>query len=202
MSRSVSQIKEEKRKLFRARIRSERIRKQSFEKNSKRLSHLLDQLNIWRQGSTIASYWPLPDELSAEPFREKYQQKCRFAFPKVKEGKISFVASHLYKKAEWEKSPWGGRQPSGDEEVSLDDIDVFFVPALAFDRRGCRLGRGKGFYDRILSQAKGLKIGLAGVHQISNTDLPEEKHDMRMDAVATERFVFFLTKRGFLAEVN
>lgn len=202
MSKSVSQIKKEKRELFRTGIRKEQVRKQGFGEASKRLSCLLDQLGIWKKGLTIASYRPLPDELSVAPFYEKYQQKCRFVFPKIKEEEISFVAAHLYKEEEWEKSPWGGRQPSGDRVVSLNKIDVFFVPALAFDRRGCRLGRGKGFYDRVLSQTKGVKIGVAGACQVSNADLPEQKHDVRMDAVATERFVLFLTKKGFSAEVN
>jgi len=105
----------------------------------------------------------------------------------------------------WEPSPWGrdgeGQQPSmHDQEgcnsmdkkvCAISKIDVFLVPGLAFDRAGRRLGRGGGHYDKALAEARGLKIGLAGSHQISNEALPEESHDVRMDAVVTERFSFF-----------
>ena len=82
-----------------------------------------------------------------------------------------------------------GQEPSGGEEVSLDRISVFLVPGLAFDREGRRLGRGGGHYDRVLSKAVGLKIGLAHNYQISNSALPEESHDIRMDLVVTNQFL-------------
>ena len=53
--------------------------------------------------------------------------------------------------------------------MSIQDIDVFFVPGLVFDRRGVRLGRGLGFYDKVLSQSKeGLKIGVAWNFQLES----------------------------------
>ena len=202
MPKAISLLKEERRKLFRAKIRDKLIKNQSFEKASTRLSNLLDQLDLWKEGLTVASYRPLPGELSADVFQKKYQHKCCFVFPKIKEELMSFVAADLYKEEDWEKSTWGGRQPSGDKNVPLSKINIFFVPALAFDRRGRRLGRGKGFYDRILSQTTGIKIGLAGVHQVSNEDLPEQKQDVRVDAVVTEHFAFFPIKEGFLTKTG
>jgi 5-formyltetrahydrofolate cyclo-ligase len=63
------------------------------------------------------------------------------------------------------------------------------VPGLAFDRKLFRLGRGRGFYDRALANTSGLKIGLASVQQISNTDIDSEEHDCPMDVVVTEKYV-------------
>lgn len=70
------------------------------------------------------------------------------------------------------------------------------VPALGFDRMGGRLGRGRGYYDRFLSEtdakrkAQGLtpllKIGI-GFHEQVVEELPCEKHDVKLDAVLTDR---------------
>ncbi len=61
--------------------------------------------------------------------------------------------------------------------------DVVLVPALAVDRRGVRLGRGGGSYDRALLRARGLVVAL--LHEGELRDLvPGEAHDVRVDAVA------------------
>jgi 5-formyltetrahydrofolate cyclo-ligase len=51
----------------------------------------------------------------------------------------------------------------GSIEISIDKIEVVFVPLLAFDKKGHRIGYGKGFYDKFLSQCKPdtIKIGLS-----------------------------------------
>ena len=188
----INHIKEEKRRLFRAKIQQKQLEKIAFEQSSRQLSKLLSQLNIWKKGLVVASYRPLPGELSPEFFQRKYQQKCRFVFPQIKKTtyEIRFVSASLDREEDWEQSPWpGGWQPTNEMEISLHKIDVFFVPALAFDREGRRLGRGGGFYDRALSQASGIKMGLASACQISNEALPEESHDVKMDAVLTDDFL-------------
>lgn len=74
--------------------------------------------------------------------------------------------------------------------ISPDDADyaasVCLVPALAFDRRGFRLGYGGGYYDRFLATYPGTPIGLARASQISEEDLPCDRYDQRVRFVATE----------------
>lgn len=193
MSTAINQLKKEKRRFFLAKIRDEQTQKGAFEKASKRLSDLLVRLSIWQKSLIIASYRALSSELSVDIFQRKYQHKCRFVFPRMreKEQRMVFVSADLDKSEDWEQSPWPGVwQPSEREETPFHKIDVFLVPAIAFDREGRRLGRGKGCYDRTLSQAVGIKIGMGGCYQISNEDFPEEEHDIRMDAVVTDRFMF------------
>lgn len=69
--------------------------------------------------------------------------------------------------------------------ISAHEVDLFVVPGVAFDREGYRLGRGKGYYDRLLSRAKATKIGLAFSCQIVSR-LPRERYDIPMDVVITE----------------
>lgn len=68
--------------------------------------------------------------------------------------------------------------------VEVADIDVFFCPGLAFDRRNHRLGRGKGFYDRMLAGARpdAVRIGVGFPCQIVE-DVWPEAHDQQMDLV-------------------
>ena len=72
--------------------------------------------------------------------------------------------------------------------VPLETIDVVLVPALAYDLRGFRLGRGAGFYDRLLADKRrtGLSLGFGLEAQLAPR-VPTEPHDARLDALATER---------------
>jgi 5-formyltetrahydrofolate cyclo-ligase len=68
---------------------------------------------------------------------------------------------------------------------TAEDV-VFLIPGLAFDMRGARLGRGAGWYDRVLAQhPHGTRIGLGYEFQLV-PDLPEAPWDVRMHAVVTE----------------
>ncbi|MDD3154072.1 MAG: 5-formyltetrahydrofolate cyclo-ligase [Victivallaceae bacterium] len=69
----------------------------------------------------------------------------------------------------------------------LPDRTFYFVPLLAFDRTGTRLGRGKGFYDRLLAAApeNHFFAGMAYALQEA-TQLPSEAHDIKLDAIVTD----------------
>ncbi len=67
-------------------------------------------------------------------------------------------------------------------------FDVIFVPGLAFDRAGNRLGYGRAYYDQFLAGTKALKIGLAFTLQIVE-EVPVAPHDQRVDLIITEQEV-------------
>lgn len=69
----------------------------------------------------------------------------------------------------------------------LGEGDLLLVPAVAFDRRGGRLGRGKGCYDRALAGAEAaLAVAVGYEFQLVET-VPMEAHDRRVDALLTDR---------------
>lgn len=84
-----------------------------------------------------------------------------------------------------EEGPAGIPQPTSGEYIKPGEINVAIVPGIAFDRKRVRLGYGKGVYDKLLSDSKAIKIGLAYDFQITD-DLPKEAHDLAMDMVITE----------------
>ncbi len=87
---------------------------------------------------------------------------------------------------EFTKSGFGVSEPVGDDVTAAEEIDLFIVPGVAFDRDCQRMGFGRGYYDRFLAGTGGYKAGIAFEFQIVQTTLPEV-HDVPMDIVFTEK---------------
>ena len=68
--------------------------------------------------------------------------------------------------------------------IPPNDLDLVLVPGVAFGLDGHRLGRGKGYYDRLLQNFTGKKIGVAFDEQIVDA-VPSEPNDVRMDLILT-----------------
>ena len=74
--------------------------------------------------------------------------------------------------------------PIESEEVLKNDLEVMIIPLLAFDDNNYRLGYGNGYYDKYLSDYKGLKVGIA-YHIQHVKKLPIEAHDIPLDLIIT-----------------
>ncbi|MEI6197067.1 MAG: 5-formyltetrahydrofolate cyclo-ligase, partial [Verrucomicrobiota bacterium] len=80
---------------------------------------------------------------------------------------------------------FGVREPAaGCAEIPLERFDLVLVPGMAFDMVGNRLGRGRGFYDRLLQSASGVKCGVCYDLQLLEK-IPTEPHDAKVDFVLT-----------------
>ncbi len=85
---------------------------------------------------------------------------------------------------------YGIPEPVEGEPHPLDEIDLIVVPAVAFDRRGYRLGRGGGYYDRFLAhpQVRAVACGLGFEVQVVD-QVPTDSHDHPIDMLVTEKQV-------------
>jgi 5-formyltetrahydrofolate cyclo-ligase len=86
-----------------------------------------------------------------------------------------------------EAAPFGLSHPPA--EAGTVDPDVLLVPLAAFDRRGHRIGYGRGYYDRALARldARGRRRAIGVAFSVQEVDaVPDEPHDRRLDAVLTE----------------
>jgi 5-formyltetrahydrofolate cyclo-ligase len=95
-----------------------------------------------------------------------------------------------YRRGALVPGPWGLLEPPGPvlPESALTEAALVIVPALAVDRRGVRLGRGRGFYDRSLDGRDPQARLVAMVRDVEFVDeLPEETHDVPMTHVITPR---------------
>ena len=77
-------------------------------------------------------------------------------------------------------------EPTGNDCSDVDDMEMIVVPAVAYDRRGNRVGRGKGYYDRLLATSRARKVGVAYDFQLVD-EIDAEPHDVRVDVVITDR---------------
>ena len=95
---------------------------------------------IWREWPDVATYAPKSD-LATNSIRS-----------------IVFDS-----KTGWTENEWNIREPIGTEAAAPEQLDIVIVPLLCFDQTGHRIGYGKGFYDRLLSQCRQncKKIGLS-----------------------------------------
>ena len=103
-------------------------------------------------------------------------------------------ATQLYDFAEWSEGetlvlgPYDILEPlESAKEAEAAEIALCLIPGLAFDKAGGRLGRGAGFYDRLLVKYSiGIKVGVCFDFQVCE-EIPIEDHDLKMDYLLTSR---------------
>ena len=84
-----------------------------------------------------------------------------------------------------ERGAFGILEPTGEVFSDYDNVDAAIIPGMAFDGHGNRLGRGKGYYDRLLPRlTKAYKIGVCFPFQYFD-EIPSEEHDVVMDCVVS-----------------
>ena len=140
-----------------------------------------------RSARTILLFAPLPDELDVWPLLETMLAGEKIvALPCFDPDKKNYSARRI-KNPEEEivAGKFGVREPaSGCAEILPDRFDLVLVPGMAFDMSGHRLGRGRGFYDRLLGKISGIKCGVGYDFQLLEK-IPAENHDAKMDFIFT-----------------
>ncbi len=131
----------------------------------------------------ILMYHSLPDELFTHAFLGKWAGRKRFYLPRVNGVNLEILP---YDETRLELGSFHIEEPSGTNTVDPSQLELIVVPAVAYDRKGNRLGRGKGFYDRLLSSTKATKVGIGYEFQLVD-ELPTEEHDVPMDVVITQK---------------
>jgi 5-formyltetrahydrofolate cyclo-ligase len=137
----------------------------------------------WKQAKCLLLYFPLKDEPDISSL---FATGCS-------EGKLLYLPQYDSTINEYSIAPvrdlekdtligkYGIREPITCT-TRQKDIDIILVPGLCFDTTGARLGRGKGFYDRLLSQISGYKCGVCWEEGwLLKRLIPMEHHDARVD---------------------
>lgn len=133
----------------------------------------------------ILMYHSLPDELPTRAFLKKWSGRKNFYLPRVNGVNLDILP---YDETRLELGSFHIEEPTGNNTIDPSEMELIVVPAVAYDRKGNRLGRGKGFYDRLLATTKAPKIGIAYEFQVVD-EIPAEPHDIPMDMVISQRTV-------------
>ena len=151
----------------------------------------LEQLAAFIMSEHILMYNSLPDELSTHSFLDKWHGSKHFYLPRVNGVNLDILP---YEQTSLQLGAFHIEEPQGDETVSIDDIEMVVVPAMAYDRQGNRVGRGKGYYDRLLADSKAIKIGVAYDCQLVD-EIDTDSFDQPVDIVITQSRTYKIRKR-------
>lgn len=169
------------------RRKKESCPKEQLQEWSQTLCHQLEQTDAFRRAETVLLYYALPDEVDTAPLIRKYAGQKQILLPVVC-GEELTVRRYCDEQHISTDNFFGIREPEGaDVDLTQTRIDLVVVPGMAFTADGLRLGRGKGYYDRLLSRAElagTTRIGLCFPFQLL-PELPTEAHDIRMHQVVT-----------------
>lgn len=149
-------------------------------------SHLRQQ-EIWQTANSILFFSPLPDEPDIWPLLEAAHTLGKtVALPRFAADTNAYTAACLLDlRSDFPIGRFGIREPAATcAEIPLNRLDLVLVPGVAFQSDGCRLGRGKGFYDRLLAAVRGTKCGVAFDEQIVEA-IPVGPLDVRLNCIIT-----------------
>lgn len=162
-----------------------------WKENSFKICEKIKNLKEWLFSQNIGFYSAIDKEVSLENLiGEAFLKNKRVFLPKtwLKERKLSF--HQIFSLSDLKPGAFNILEPPVTApSIEVSKLDLLFVPGVAFDLNKGRLGYGGGFYDRILSYTKALKIGVAFSFQIFDK-LPLEEHDQKVDLVITEESIF------------
>lgn len=156
-------------------------------RDSATICTLLQQQTFWQRATSMLFFAPLPNEVDVWPLLAEALAGGKLAsLPRFDSRRECYAARRVqHLPREIVTGQFGIREPgAGCSEIPPASLDLILAPGVAFDLRGHRLGRGRGFYDRLLAGAPGVKCGVAFDEQIVN-EVPAESLDVRMDFVLT-----------------
>ena len=147
---------------------------------SKAIISKLESLPLFINARTILLYHSLPDEVNTHDLLIRHSTSKTLLLPTVNGDHLDI---HRYDNGiNMIVGSYGIQESCGDIFTDYDSIDLCIVPGMAFDKKFHRLGRGKGYYDRLLPLLSCKKIGLCFDFQYFDT-IPVDSHDISMDIV-------------------
>jgi len=142
------------------------------------LSHLRSW-DAWVAARTVCAFTALPSEPDV---LTPWPDGKTIILPRVVGSQVRL---HLVDNSEvLVAGSFGILEPAPNAPVALARADIILVPGLAFDLSGVRLGRGGGFYDRLLTNFEGLRVGVCFEESVLER-IPAEPHDAGMDFLIT-----------------
>jgi 5-formyltetrahydrofolate cyclo-ligase len=171
-----AEIRKQIRALKRAMTLDEKLRRSDV------IMHQLEQTPQFGTSKVVLLYWSMDDEVQTHAFVEKWYSDKVLLLPCV-QGDDLVLRQYTGPDCMVAGEQFGIGEPSGKEWTDLDAIGMIAVPGVAFDHSNNRMGRGRGFYDRLLKTTPhAAKIGLAYSFQMMD-EIPVEPHDVPMDLI-------------------
>lgn len=143
----------------------------------------LPQLSAAR---VVLLYHSLPDEVGTHPLADRLLAEGKTVLLPQVTGKVSMELRRYTGASSLQPGAYGIMEPTDSVWTRLEAVDLALVPGVAFDRAGHRLGRGRGYYDRMLVRMpQTVKVGICFDFQLVES-VPVSPNDICMDVVVAE----------------
>ena len=160
-----------------------------------RILRLLCSLSSYRCAPIVLLYAPIKSEIDVSPLlKSVLEQGKQLALPLCEKEPGVMTFRLVDDLSRLKKGSFGVMEPSEDcpavpEHLLRSKDALLVVPALAFDKKGYRLGYGKGYYDRFLSDFEGVSVGLV-YRRLLFDHLPKGYYDRKVKLLISESGVF------------
>lgn len=142
--------------------------------------------SIYKNAKTIMLYMPLGNETDTSDILKSAFDDGKCVVLPVTDKQSGIITPVIATKdTAYKKGAFSVTEPQSDTLVDVSQIDVILVPGIAFDKKGARIGFGKGCFDMLLKNAKAIKVGYCYDFQVVRK-IPCEKHDIKMNYIVTE----------------
>lgn len=176
-----AEIRKQIRELKRAVPMDEKLRR------SEAVMRQVEALPEFQKAQVVLLYWSMADEVQTHDFVNRWYRDKKLLLPCV-DGDDLRLRPYTGPDCMVSGAQFGIGEPDASlpEFTDLDKVEIIIVPGVAFDHTGNRMGRGRGFYDRLLKATpNAMKIGVAYDFQMLD-EIPVEPHDVKMDKVISE----------------
>ncbi len=171
--------------------------KQRVEKSHKACQNLISTPEF-QNASAVMMYLSLPHEVdTSEAILHAWQLGKTVAVPKISWQQRHMIPVQINSlETAFSTEASGLRNPVTGLPLPFEEIDLVVAPAIGFDRKGHRLGRGGSYYDRFFAnkQLKASRCGLAFAEQIVDF-IPVTEHDEPIDFLVTDEEIIYLNSR-------
>ena len=153
------------------------------QKEGKEIFSLIENSSAYKQANIVLLYWSMDDEVPTHDFiLSNYENKTILLPCVVGDDLVLRKFSGMQSMKEGEQ--FSILEPTGEIFSDYEKIDLMIIPGVAFDRERKRIGRGRGFYDRLLAVNQNKKMGICFSCQLVES-VPTEDFDVKMDFVVT-----------------
>ncbi len=169
---------------IRRQVRARKTMLDAAEKSAaaRRVFERVQKLAAFVMADRILMYHSLPDELSTREFIDSMAGTKQFYLPRVNGLDLEILP---YERSHMHLGAFHIEEPDGDDTVDINEIDLVIVPAVAFDSHGNRVGRGNGYYDRLLSRSRAITVGVCYDFQLFD-EFDTEEHDIPVHIVVAD----------------
>ena len=163
---------------------------QWLESASARVVENVQALAAFKAAKTVALYMAMDGEVNLDALLPRcWELGKRTCIPVFNHTTKLYEMAEITPNTAYHTGHYGIREPDSPAPVTMDTIELIAVPGVAFDRNGNRLGRGGGYYDRLLEGFLGHTVAVAFDFQILPR-IPTDGHDRPMHCIVTETRFF------------